>query len=135
MKNTYDFLVQVQNFLLPLSLKVLRHKERYTHSFYSGFSICPPTRVAPATRPWRASISQPSSFEAGLNSTKWLFSNPPKSSTHASGAWRHSHSQVLSGIFILTSVNDTSSLRAHQHLCSSLHLTNPCAEPKSSQPN
>ena len=26
--------------LLPLSLKVLRHKERDTHSFYSGFSIC-----------------------------------------------------------------------------------------------
>ncbi len=34
--------VQVRNFLLPLSLKVLRHKEGDTHSFYSGFSICPP---------------------------------------------------------------------------------------------
>ena len=42
MKNTYDFLVQVRNILLPLSLKVLRHKEKDTHSFYSGFSICPP---------------------------------------------------------------------------------------------
>ena len=42
MKNTYDFLVQVRNFLLPLSLKVLLHKERDRHSFYSGFSICPP---------------------------------------------------------------------------------------------
>ena len=41
-KNTYDFLVQVRNFLLPLGLKVLRHKERDTHSFYSGFFICPP---------------------------------------------------------------------------------------------
>ena len=30
-----------ETFLLPLSLKVLRHKERDTHSFYSGFSICP----------------------------------------------------------------------------------------------
>ena len=29
-KNTYDFLVQVRNFLLPLSLKVFRHKERGT---------------------------------------------------------------------------------------------------------
>ena len=69
-KTRNDFLVQVRNFLLPLSLKVLRHKERDTHSFYSGFSICPPpTRVAPATRPltWlrRASESQPSSPEAG----------------------------------------------------------------------
>ena len=44
-KNTYDFLVQVRNFLLPLSLKVLRHKERDTHSFYSGFSICPNQQV------------------------------------------------------------------------------------------
>ena len=42
MKNTYDFLVQVRNFLLPLSLKVLRHKERDTHSFYSGLFILPP---------------------------------------------------------------------------------------------
>ena len=41
-KNTYDFLVQVRNFLLPLSLKVLRHKERDSHSFYSGFFICLP---------------------------------------------------------------------------------------------
>ena len=71
-------------FLLPLSLKVLRHKERDTHSFYSSFFDLPSppkkTRVAPATRPlaWlrRASESQPSSFEAGLNSTPWLtFSN------------------------------------------------------------
>ena len=29
-------------FLLPLSLKVLWHKERDTHSFYSGFIISPP---------------------------------------------------------------------------------------------
>ena len=48
MKNTY-FLIQVWNFLLPLSLKVLRHKEWDTHSFYSGFSICPPpSRVHPS---------------------------------------------------------------------------------------
>ena len=40
-KNTYDYSVQVRNNLLPLSLKVLRHKERDTHSFYSGFFICP----------------------------------------------------------------------------------------------
>ena len=47
-----DFLVQVRNFLLPLSLKVLRHKERDTHSFYSGFPICPPppSRAAPVAR-------------------------------------------------------------------------------------
>ena len=36
----------------------------------------------------------------------------------------------LSGIFILTSVNDTSSPHARQHLRSILHLTNPCAKRK-----
>ena len=51
-KNTYDFLVQVRNFLLPLSLKVLRHKERDTHSFYSGFSICPPSYTHPPQGHW-----------------------------------------------------------------------------------
>ena len=49
-KTRNDFSVQVRNFLLPLSLKVFRHKEREAQSFYSGFFIClPPTRVAPAT--------------------------------------------------------------------------------------
>ena len=39
-------------------------------------------------------------------------------------------SYFLSGIFIVTYVNDTSSPHAHQHLRSSLHLTNPCAKRK-----
>ena len=54
-KNSDDFFVQVRNFLLPLSLKSLRHKERYTHSFYSGFSICPPPYLV--RRPQRANSS------------------------------------------------------------------------------
>ena len=88
-KSTYDFLVQVRNFLLPLSLKVLRHKERDTHSFYSGFFICTPISCDTCPRPPRASESQPSSPEAGLNSTNFLqnLRNPPR----ASGAWRHPH--------------------------------------------
>ena len=73
-KNTYDFLVQVQNFLLPLSLKVLRHKERDTHSFYSCFSICPPTtRVAPVVHrfvwPQRAPKVDPSRSESSSQLT------------------------------------------------------------------
>ena len=134
-KNTYDFLVQVRNFLLPLSLKVLRHKEGDIHSFYSGFSICSPSRAAPVARkfvwPLRPPKVDPS--HSVSSSQPLTFSNLPKSPAHASGAWRHSH--PLSGIFNLTSVNDTSSQRTRQHLRSSLHLTNPCAEPKGSQPN
>ena len=48
MKNTYDFLVQVRNFLLPLSLNVFWHKEeREAQSFYDDVSICPLTHAAP----------------------------------------------------------------------------------------
>ena len=88
MKSTYDFVVQVRNFLLPLSLKFLRHKKRDTHSFYSGFFICPhphPISCDICPRPPRASESQPSSSEAGLNSTL-TFSKSPKSSARASGS-------------------------------------------------
>ena len=78
-KTRYDFSVQVRNFLLPLSLKFLRHKERDTHSFYPGFFICPPPRQHvwhPSQSSPRASESQPSSPEAEPNSTNWLFQNP-----------------------------------------------------------
>ena len=95
--NTYDFLVQVRSFLLPLSLKVLRHKERDTHSFYSGFSICPPSRAAPVARkfvwPLRAPKVEPSRSVSSSQLTDF-FSYPPKSSALASGAWRHSHPPI-----------------------------------------
>ena len=84
-KNTYDFLVQVRNFLLPLSLKVLRHKERETQSFYAGFSICPrPTRVAPVAHkfvwPQRAPKVEPSRSESSSQLTDFfqIPQNPPR---------------------------------------------------------
>ena len=52
-----------------------------------------PTRVAPVTRPLRASESHPSSSDRKTQ-LNWFFSNPPKSSVHASGAWCHSHPLV-----------------------------------------
>ena len=80
-KTRNDFFVQVQNFLLPLSLKVLRHKEGEAQSFYPGFFISPSQHVwHPPQRSPRASENPPSSPEAGLISTKWLFQNLPKSS-------------------------------------------------------
>ena len=81
-KTLDDFFVQVRSFLLPLSLKVLRHKEREVQSFYSDFFVCPPTLWHPPQRSLRASENQPSSPEAGLISTNWLFQNLPKSSAH-----------------------------------------------------
>ena len=90
-KTRNDFSVQVRNLLLPLSLKVLRHKEREAQSFYSGFFIPPPpTSVAPATNV-SASKRKPTVFPRGrsyLNSDFLKLSpNPPR----VSGAWGHSH--------------------------------------------
>ena len=112
-----DFFVQVQNFLLPLSLKVLRHKEKEAQSFYSGFFICPrPTRVTPAIKV-SASKWKPTVFfrsRAQLYSLAWNSPNPPR----ASGAWRHPHSVtpfLISG-FCDISVWHVRSARAHEHL-------------------
>ena len=76
---------------------------------------------------------QKSTFFFGRqNSTHWLFSNPPNPLRTLSVhdvihiPWSH----FLSGLFILKSLNDTSSLHACEHLRSCLHLTNPCAKQK-----
>ena len=109
---------------------------REAQSFYADFSIWPPPplRAAPVahTFVWPRPGLNLNFFIRPANSTNWLFSNPPKSSAHASGAWRHSYplAILLPGIFVLTYVNDTSSLLARQHLRSSLHLTKPCAKRK-----
>ena len=74
-----DFSVQVRNVLLPLRLKVLRHKEREAQSFYSGFFICPPpTRVSPTTKV-STSKRKPTVFPRGRSHLKSLtFSKSPK---------------------------------------------------------
>ena len=79
-KNSYDFSVQVRNFLLPLSLKVFRHRKRGTIFLFWLFHLPHPISCDTCPRPPRASESQPSSPEAGLISTNWLFQNLPKSS-------------------------------------------------------
>ena len=73
-----DFSVQVRNFLLPLSLKVLRHKERDTHSFYSGFFISPPPHLVRHLR--KASVSKRKStlLVRCLVSTQLTFFKIPK---------------------------------------------------------
>ena len=136
-KTLDDFFVQVRNFWLSLSLKVLRHKERDAYSFYSGFFICPPpTRVAPTTK-ISVSKRKPTVFPRGRSHPNSLTffkisQNPPR----ASGAWRHSQSLASVSQAIVTSLSDTSARRARARTpVLMLHLTNPCAEPKGSQPN
>ena len=139
-KTLDDFFVQLRNFWLPLSLKVIRHKEREAQSFYSGFLIWPHHRQhvwhPPQRCPW-ASENQPSSPEAGLISTNWLFQNLPKSSAR----FRCVTSFALANLrfpsrAIVTSLSYTSALRTRTWTpVLMLHLTNPCAEPKVSEPN
>ena len=96
-KNTYDFLVQVRNFLLPLSLKVFRHKERDTIFVCWLFHLASPNTCdtcRKATGLASASERKSTFFFRARNSTDWLFSKSPKSSAHASGAWRNSHPLV-----------------------------------------
>ena len=133
-ENTYDFFFQVRNFLLPLSLKVLRHKERNTHSFYSGFFICPSISMRHLPKA-SASKRKSTVFSRGRSQPhSQIFSkspNPPR----ASDAWRHSHLLAPFPIWAgLTSLNDTSAVRAWTPTLM-LHLSKPCAEPKGSQPN
>ena len=73
-KNTYDFLVQVRNFLLPLSLKVLRHKRKEAQSFYVGSSICPPPNTCGTHHKATARVTLLFQI-ARLNSL--TFQNPP----------------------------------------------------------
>ena len=123
-KTRNDFFVQVRNFLLPLSLKVLRHKEGEARSFYSGFFSCPPphthTRVAPATnvsaskrKPMRLLPRQVSS-----QLVRCLVSTFPKSSAR----FRCVTSFALASLCfpsraIVTSLSDTSALRARLNTC------------------
>ena len=133
-KTRNDFSVQVRNLLLPLSLKVLRHKERDTHSFYSGFFICTPLL---RHRPKASASKQKSTLLVRcpvLNPTHWPFQNPPRERFRCMTSFT-STGYPFNRIFISTYLNDTSSPHARQHQCSSLHLTKPYAEPKGSQPN
>ena len=136
-KSRNDFSVQIRNFLLPLSLKVLRHKERETHSFYSGFFICPHLQHVWHPPQWspRASENQSSHSVSSSQLTDFfkISQNPPRSSV----AWLHSHCVTSFPISaIVTSLSDTSVPRARTWTPAlMLHLSNPCSEPKGSQPN
>ena len=75
----YDFLVQVRNFLLPLSLKVFRHKERGTIFLCWLFHLPPP--ITCGARSTQIRLASPRS-QSQLTDFSQI-------SAHASGAWRH----------------------------------------------
>ena len=114
-KTRNDFLVQVRNFFITFEFKGYDIRKRDAQSFYDDFSICTPLRAYPPQGRWpgfgeQAKVNRLLPSQE-LNSTNWLFQNhqniPRALPVHDV---IHIHwSTFLSGIFILTSVNDTSS--------------------------
>ena len=137
-KTCNDFFVQVRNFLLHSSLKVFRHKEREAQSFYAGFFIFPPPQTC-GTRHndlrEQAKTNRLPSRQVSSQLTDFfkISQNP----MHASGAWRHSHSLASVshlGLFWHLLVIRPLCPRAWTPALM-LRLSNPCTEPKGSQPN
>ena len=104
-ENTYDFFVQVRNFLLPLSLKVFRHKERDTIFLCWLFHLPTPARAVPVAH-------------------KFFWPRPV--------AWRHSHpwSHPLSGIFYCGTSEWHVCPACVWTPALMLHLTNSCSKRK-----
>ena len=142
---TFTKLVQVRNFI-TFELKVFRHEERERERdtiflcwllLHRQLSTNQRAALIAHKVVWSRSALNLDSLVRRQELNSLLFLQSQKSSAHASGAWRHSHPLVTFPIcdFILTSVNDASSPHALEHLCSCLHLTKPCTEPKGSHPN
>ena len=127
-KTRNDFSVQVRNFLLPLSLKVFRHKEREAQSFYSA----PPHLVRHLPK---ASASKRKSTL--LVSTLLTFFKFPKSSAR----FRCVTSPALGNPVSYLGYCDISEWHVRCPRARvwtpvlMLHLSNPCTVPKGSQPN
>ena len=96
-----------------------------------------PTQGARSAQFHRASPSSECQLSRAETGTQLLFSNTknPQPTLLVHDVTHIPWSQFLSGIFILTSLNDTSFPCAREHLHSCLHLTNPYTEPKGSHPN
>ena len=117
-KTHNDFSVQVRNFLVPLSLKVLRHKEREAQSFYSGFFISPPP-ISCGTR--HKGLCEQAKVERLLPrqvSTLQTFFKFPKSSARFRCVTSFAlASPRFPSRAIVTSLSDTSALRVRVNTC------------------
>ena len=134
-KTCNDFSVQVRNLILPLSLKVLRHREGERGTIFLLWLFhSPPSRVAP---PRTCELAKANRLLPRQVSTLLTFFKFPKSSTRfrCVTSFTLASPRFPSGA-IVTSLSDMSALPA----CAwtpvlMLHLTKPCAELKGSQPN
>ena len=112
-RNTYDFLIQARNFfLLPLSYKVFRHKERGTIFLCWLFHPHPlPSHAAPVAHKFVSLLPG-----LNLNSLTFFKSQKILRARFRCMTSFTSSSNNLSGIFTLIYLNDTSYLLACEHL-------------------
>ena len=121
---TFTKFVQVRNFI-TFELKVFRHEERETQSFYVNcfyiVSYQRNQRAVPVAHKvvWPRPGLNLNVFVRGQELNSLLFLKSPKSSAHASGAWHHSHSlgQFLSVFFLFWHLWMTHLLRARVNTC------------------
>ena len=128
-KNTLRLLSSDTKLFITFELKVIRHKENDTQSFYADFSICITYGTRCKLLVWSRWALKVNRLLRMLKLNSLTFLKSPKSSTHTSGAWRHSHPPVTFSIWdfyfdvsewrILPACAWTPALM--------LHLTNPCA--------
>ena len=133
-KNTYDFSVQVRNFLLPLSLKVFRHKERERHNLSILVFSSAPHLVQ---HPPKASASKQklTLLVRCLVSTLLTFFKFPKSSTCFQCMTSPALCNPVSHLGLLWHLWVTHPLCVCMWTPAlMLHLSNPGTEPNSSQP-
>ena len=101
---------------ITFALNVIRHKESDTPSFYADFSICPPTTRGTPLQTTGLILAKVNRLLWMLKLNSLTFLKSPKSSALPGMTSFASLVHFLSGIFILTSLNDTLSPCVHEHL-------------------
>ena len=123
-RNTLRLLSSGTNLFITFECKVFRHEERETQSFYDDcfyiVSSQPNQRAAPVAHKFvcpRPALNLDSLVRwRELNSLLFLKSQNPQPTLPVRDVTYIPWSQFRSGILILTSLNDTSSPRAREHL-------------------
>ena len=139
-KTRNDFPVQLRNFLLPFILKVFRHKEREreAQSFNSGFFICPLLHFVRHLPKASASKRKSTLLVRCLVSTLLTYIEFPKSSARFRCVTSFALASPVSHLGLLWHLWVTHPLRPRTYVWTPalmLHPSNPCTEPKSSQPH
>ena len=129
---TITKLVQVRNFI-TFELKVIRHAERDTQSFYTDcFDICPKPRAVPHLQTTGLGGPRKSNYPFGRrNSTNCFFSIPNILSTSGHDV-NHAHGPVSYLGFLLWHLWLLHPPSTRVNTCTQLthELTNPCTKRK-----